>query len=191
MNKDWNKDKVVQMAENRLITYSGATLCENYMTPLKKCKTPQQAIRLYKNCISWALQEKYPTKDELLSFASKETLAENGVYIDNVFNGELINGFICCVFINCSGIIKTGLNVAKDILPMLYLSDSKLEIQTDSALLSNSIPIELYYDSHVYIKDKNKHQFIIHDYTRLTPSDNIGFNTEQLEQNPDMNNDLL
>ena len=49
---DWNKEKVMNMADNRIITYSGRTLCDNYRNPLERCKTSEQAIRLYKNCIS-------------------------------------------------------------------------------------------------------------------------------------------
>lgn len=130
---NWDKKKTLDMANSRIITYSGKTLCDNYRNPLERCRTAAQAIRLFKNCISWALQERYPTKDELLSFADKETLAANGVYVDMEFDGERIDNFVCCVFLNCTGRISTGLNLKKQIIPMLYLSEnSELEIAVDS-----------------------------------------------------------
>ena len=106
MNKEWQKDKVIELADTRIINYSGRSLCENYRNPLERCETAAPAIRLYKNCISWALQERYPTKEDLLNFASKEVLAENGVFIDTEFDGARIDRHICWVFLNCKGRIS-------------------------------------------------------------------------------------
>lgn len=185
--KDWHKDKVMNMANNRVINYSGTTLCNNYRNPLERCTTASQAIRLYKNCISWALQEQYPTKEDLLSFADKETLAKNGVYIDTEFNGELINNHICCVFLNCTGTIRTCLNIDKAIIPMLYFSEgSNMDINVED---NSIIPIELYYDSNVSINKPS--QARIKNCNHLKAKDNIGFTDEQLSINPDMDNELL
>lgn len=182
---DWNKGEVMRMADSRKITYSGATLCANYRGPLERCETAAQAIRLYKNCISWALQERYPTKEDLLAFASKETLAENGVYIDMEFHGERIDNHICCVFLNCTGKITTGLNVEKAIIPMLYLcEDSSLEIQVDEGLL-NPIPVELYYGSKV---GGNRTCLAVKDCNKLTAKDNTNFSEEELSINPATDN---
>ena len=190
MKNSWEKSKVMEMAKTRIIHYSGKPLCENYRNPLERCKTAAQAIRLYKNCISWALQEQYPTKDDLLSFfTSKETLAENGVYIDTEFNGERIDSHICCVFLNCKGWISTGLNVDKAIIPMIYLSyGSDLSIEVDDAI-SNPIPVELYYGSRVTSPDMAK--LSIKDCNTLTADDNVGFTEEELSVNPDINNESL
>lgn len=186
---NWDKDKVLEMANSRIITYSGRSLCDNYRKPLERCETPAQAIRLYKNCISWALQERYPTKDDLLAYASKEVLAENGVYIDTVFNGERIDDHICCVFLNCEGTIKVGLNVEKAIIPMLYLSDgSNLNISVDDCLIS-PIPVELYYGSRA--TSPNLKMLNIKDCNSLTAKENIGFSDEELSIDPDINNELL
>lgn len=190
MNEEWNKDAVLGMADNRTITYSGKTLCENYRMPLGRCETAAQAIRLYKNCISWALQERYPTKEELLTFADRETLAENGVYIDMEFDGERIDDHICCVFLNCRGTIEVGLNREKSIIPMLYFSEkSRLEVIADKELMAGAVPVELYYDSHIYTKDKERIR--VKDYNHLTAQDNVGFTDEEASQEPDMNNELL
>lgn len=189
MNKEWKKDKVIELADTRIINYSGRLLCENYRNPLERCETAAQAIRLYKNCISWALQECYPTKDDLLNFASKDVLAENGVFIDTEFDGERVDSHICCVFLNCKGRISTGLNVSKKVIPMLYLSDgSNLEVSVDDFLIK-PIPVELYYGSHIASVDMDK--LSVKDCNALTAKDNIGFSSEVLTVDPDMDNELL
>lgn len=189
MIKEWQKDKVIELADTRIINYSGRPLCENYRNPLERCETAAQAIRLYKNCISWALQERYPTKTDLLNFASKEVLAENGVFIDTTFDGERIDSHICCVFLNCEGRISTGLNIEKKVIPMLYFSEgSNLDVIVDDSLIK-PIPVELYYGSR--ITSVNMGKLSVKDCNTLTAKDNIGFSTEALAVDPDMDNELL
>ena len=187
MNNEWHKDSVLAMADSRIINYSGSTLCANYRNPLERCDTAAQAIRLYKNCISWALQERYPTKEDLLGFASKETLAENGVFIDTEFDGERIDSHICCVFLGCKGWIRTGLNVEKAIIPMLYLSEgSRIKVKVDDNI--PTIPVELYYGSRV---GGNVKKLAVKDCNHLTAKDNVGFSAEELSVDPDINNEQL
>lgn len=185
MEEMWQKEKVIEMADTRIINYSGKTLCNNYRNPLERCDTAAQAIRLYKNCISWALQERYPTKEDLLAFASKETLAENGVYINTEFNGERIDNHICSVFLGCKGWISTGLNIEKAIIPMLYLSEgSNLKVKVDDGLLS-PIPVELYYGSKV---GGDMKRLSIKGCNGLTAKENVGFTEKELSVDPDLNN---
>lgn len=185
MNQDWQKDKVIEMADSRIINYSGETLCKNYRNPLERCETAAQAIRLYKNCISWALQERYPTKDDLLAFASKETLAENGVYVDTEFNGERIDSHICCVFLDCKGWISTGLNLDKAIIPMLYLSEGcDLKVKVDDGLL-HPVSAELYYGSKI---GGNRKRLSVKDCKHLTAKENVGFSDEELSVDPNIDN---
>lgn len=188
MERDWDKERVISMADSRIITYSGKTLCDSYRTPLQRCDTAAQAIRLYKNCISWALQERYPTKDEMLAFASHEVWAENGVYIDRHFSGERIDDHICCVFIGCDGWICTGLNAEKAIIPMLYLSEqSDLKIKVDKTVVF-PVPVELYYGSKV---GGNVKRLRIKDCNGLTDKENVGFTDEAESAVPNMDNELL
>lgn len=182
---DWDKDKVMSMADSRKIGYSGSTLCSNYRRPLERCETAAQAIRLFKNCVSWALLERYPAKAEMLSFAKKEVWAENGVYIDTVFNGERIDGHVCCAFIGCKGSISTGLNTEKAIIPMLYLSEgSDLDITVDGGLL-HPVPVELYYGSNAR---GDVSRMSVKDCNRLSVADNVGFSDEELSTDPDVYN---
>lgn len=183
---DFNRDKVLQMADTRKINYSGSTLCANYRKPLEQCLTAAQAIRLMKNCISWCLLERYPTKEEMLAFADKEVWADNGIYIDTEFNGERIDDHIYCVFIGCKGRIKTGLNLEKQIIPKLYLSEgSNLKVSVDENLMF-PIDVELYYGSCVYgscVSVKN--------HNSETASENINFSAEELSTDPDLTNEEL
>ena len=185
VKSDWNKDKAIKMADTRIINYSGDTLCDNYRSPLERCETAAQAIRLYKNCISWALQERYPAKEDLLAFTSKEILAANGVFIDMEFDGERIDSHICCVFLGCRGWITTGLNIDKSIIPMLYLSErSDLKIKVDR-YLARPVPVELYYGSRV---GGNIRRLAVKDFNRLTAKENVGFTPKELSVDPDINN---
>ena len=185
MEERWQKEKIIEMADSRIINYSGKTLCANYRNPLERCETAAQAIRLYKNCISWALQERYPTKEELLEFADRQTLAANGVYIDMNFAGERIDNFVCCVFLGCKGWISTGLNIDKAIIPMLYLSEGcDLKVKVDSGLL-HAIPVELYYGSKV---GGNIKSLSVKNCNGLTAKENIGFTEKELSIDPDLDN---
>lgn len=177
------------MADTRIINYSGRSLCDNYRKPLEQCETPAQAIRLYKNCISWALQERYPTKEDLLRFVSKDILAENGVFIDTEFDGERIDSHICCVFLGCKGRISTGLNLEKKVIPMFYLSEGcDLEITVHDFLV-RPVPVELYYGSRVV--STNMDRLSVKDCNHLTAKDNVGFSDEELAVDPDIDNELL
>ena len=188
---NWNKDKALEMAYTRKIGYSGNTLCDNYRNPLERCDTAAQAIRLLKNSIGWALLERYPTKEEMLSFADKEVLAANGVYIDTTFDGERIDDHVCVVFINCKGHISTGLNFAKRIIPKFYLSEgSDLVLDIDENLVF-PIDAELYYgseireDEHSVSKNRGS-KLSVRDYNAQTARDNVGFTEEELNTNPNL-----
>lgn len=180
-NVIWDRTEVMKMADSRHIVYSGKTLCDNYRRALENCVTAAQAIRLYKNCISWALLERYPTKEDLLSFASTATLAENGVFINTEFKGERIDNHVCCVFIGCKGHIRTGLNLKKQIIPKLYLSEGSSLIVDADANLMYPIDVELYYGSHIH-----GDRLSVKSYNDKTAKDNVGFTDEELNTKPNM-----
>ena len=188
---NWNKDRVLEMADTRIITHSGKTMCEIYRKPLDKCESAEQAIRLYKNAVSFALLEKLPTKEEMLSFADKEVWAANGVYIDTTFDGERIDDHVCVVFINCKGHISTGLNFAKRIIPKFYLSEgSDLVLDIDENLVF-PIDAELYYGSEIRedehsVSKKRGSKLSVRDYNAQTARDNVGFTDEELNTKPNL-----
>lgn len=96
-------------------------MCEDNRAYLSACETKEDAIRLYKQTIDWALEKGYPDLDFLRKeFSNCES---EGLYIDHHFNGEVLNEHQVYVFHNCTGTIRVGLNFAKKIIPMCYFAN--------------------------------------------------------------------
>ena len=47
----------------------------------------------------------------------------DGIFVDKHFHGELLTSHQVYVFHNCTGTIRTGLNVERRIIPMLYFAN--------------------------------------------------------------------
>lgn len=163
MNKEW-KDQLLQYATNR-------GLCGSYMNPMSKVETVAQAIRLYKNCPEWAIENQYPPLDWFRNVIGKDVCAENGFYIDTEFDGERIDRHICCIFHNCTGSISTGLNSAKQIIPMLYVaSGSNLNVNVDDGI---NIPCYIF-DNSVVKGNLVLKKSVKTNYDNYTPAKEIG-----------------
>lgn len=97
------------------------SMCAENISALKECETKSDAIQLYKKTIDWALERNYPSLETLRSeFAEHK---DEGLYIDHTFNGEILNEHQVYIFHNCKGVIRTGLNADKAIIPMLYFAN--------------------------------------------------------------------
>lgn len=97
------------------------SMCEDNRAYLSACETKEDAIRLYKQTIDWALEEDYPSLDFLRQeFSNQES---QGLFVDRTFNGEVLNEHQVYVFHNCKGVIRVGLNLAKKIIPMCYFAN--------------------------------------------------------------------
>lgn len=97
-------------------------MCEDNRAYLSACETKEDAIRLYKQTIDWALEENYPDLD----FLRKEFANHQGVglFIDHHFDGQPLCEHQVYVFHNCTGHIRVGLNLAKKIIPMCYFANN-------------------------------------------------------------------
>lgn len=96
-------------------------MCAENRTALDAVDTKEKAIELYKKTIDWALEEGYPAIETLRrDFKDCEG---QGVYIDRHFDGEILDQHQVYVFHNCTGTIRTGLNLKKRIIPMLYFAN--------------------------------------------------------------------
>lgn len=96
-------------------------MCEENRTALEGIDTKADAIELYKKTIDWALEEGYPTLETLRQdFSDCE---EFGIYVGRRFHGEILNREQVYVFHNCTGTIRTGMNLNKRIIPMLYFAN--------------------------------------------------------------------
>lgn len=125
-------------------------MCADNRAYLSACETKEDAIRLYKQTIDWALEEEYPDLDFLRKeFADQQS---QGIFIDHNFDGEILNEHQVYVFHHCTGTIRVGLNLAKKIIPMCYFANgcdmTILGVETADQFLPNRVPL--------YIFGKNK-----------------------------------
>lgn len=113
MERRW-KDKA--MADIR-----AHRVCAEYDTLTSRARSKVDALSLYKRGIDWCLEHDSPSVDLLRAY--KGDCAASGIYIDRHFNGELLNDKQVYVFHNCTGSVRTGLNLEKKIIPMLYFAN--------------------------------------------------------------------
>lgn len=96
-------------------------MCEENRTALEHVESKSDAISLYKKTIDWALEEGYPSLSTLRrDFSDCEA---NGIFVDRHFDGEVLDRQSVYVFHNCTGTIRTGLNVGMKTIPMLYFAN--------------------------------------------------------------------
>lgn len=125
-------------------------MCADNRAYLYACETKEDAIRLYKQTIDWALEEQYPDID----FLRKEfnTQESQGFFVDHHFDGEILNEHQVYVFHHCTGTIRVGLNLAKKIIPMCYFANNcnmtilGIESEKDFA---DRVPLYIFGDNKV------------------------------------------
>jgi len=96
-------------------------MCAENRHLLEDVEDRGDAIALYKKTIDWALEENYPDLDTIRKYFSDCEVY--GIFVDKHFNGELLSDHQCYVFHNCTGTIRTGLNLERKIIPMLYFAN--------------------------------------------------------------------
>lgn len=96
-------------------------MCAENRHALDGVDTKSDAIALYKKTIDWALEEGYPNLSTLRrDFSDCESY---GIFIDKHFNNERLTDHQVYVFHNCTGTVRTGLNVKRRIIPMMYFAN--------------------------------------------------------------------
>lgn len=97
-------------------------MCADNRAYLNACECKEDAIRLYKQTIDWALENEYPDLD----FLRKEfgNCQGEGIFIDHHFTGQPLSEHQVYVFHHCTGTIRVGLNLAKKIIPMCYFANN-------------------------------------------------------------------
>lgn len=96
-------------------------MCAENRDALESITSKGEAIGLYKKTIDWALEEGYPNLATLRrDFADCEAY---GVFVGKHFTGEILYQHEVYVFHNCTGTIRTGLNIKRKIIPMLYFAN--------------------------------------------------------------------
>lgn len=131
-------------------------MCADNRAYLSACETKEDAIRLYKQTIDWALEENYPDLD----FLRKEFINQekDGLFVDYFFNGEVLNEHQVYVFHNCKGTIRVGLNLAKKIIPMCYFANNCdmtiLGVEEDKDY-PDRVPLYIFGENKIDAKNSN------------------------------------
>lgn len=116
--QDW-KDILIERAKEQ-------GMCRENFTALERLSDKKSAVALYKKTVDWALENGYPGMDVIREHFNG--MEQDGIYVDLDFKYDEVVSQVA-VFHNCSGTIRTGLNVGTSVIPMLYLANgSKLEI---------------------------------------------------------------
>lgn len=132
-------------------------MCAENRAYLNACETKEDAIRLYKQTIDWALEEDYPDLDFLRKeFAHQES---EGIYIDHHFEGDILNEHLVYVFHNCTGHIRVGLNLAKKIIPMCYFANNCdmtiLGIENEYGFMPDRVPLYIFGENNINATNSN------------------------------------
>lgn len=131
-------------------------MCADNRAYLSACETKEDAIRLYKQTIDWALEEGYPDLD----FLRKEFINQekDGLFIDYFFDGDILNEHQVYVFHNCRGTIRVGLNLAKKIIPMCYFANNCdmtiLGVDEDKDY-PDRVPLYIFGDNNINATNSN------------------------------------
>ena len=131
-------------------------MCADNRAYLNACETKEDAIRLYKQTIDWALEEDYPDLDFLRKEFSNQQ--SQGFYIDHHFEGDILNEQQVYVFHNCTGTIRVGLNLAKKIIPMCYFANNCdmtiLGVEEDKDY-PDRVPLYIFGENKIDAKNSN------------------------------------
>lgn len=113
MAKEWKKEAIADTVRNGV--------CDEYQGLMRKCRTEDEMLDLYVRGINWCLEHNSPSIDLLRKYP--EECARHGVFIDRDFFGETLIARQSYVFLNCTGTIRTGLNIKERMIPMLYFAN--------------------------------------------------------------------
>lgn len=110
--QDW-KDILIERAKEQ-------GMCRENFTALERLSDKRSAVVLYKKTVDWALENGYPGLDVIREHFNG--MEQDGIYVDLDFKYDEVVSQVA-VFHNCSGTIRTGLNVETAVIPMLYLAN--------------------------------------------------------------------
>ena len=110
--QDW-KEILIERAKKQ-------SMCRENFTALERLSDRRSAVALYKKTVDWALENGYPGLDVIREHFND--MEQDGIYVDRDFGYDNVVSQVS-VFHNCSGSIRTGLNVKTMVIPMLYLAN--------------------------------------------------------------------
>ena len=91
----------------------------------------------------------------------EERLDLHGIFIDRHFDGEELLDRQVYIFHHCTGTIRTGLNLEKKLIPMLYLANG-CNLRIEGAP-GNAVRVPAYTFDGSRVEADDKIKLIIHD----------------------------
>ena len=126
-------------------------MCAENRHALDCADTEAEAIALYIKTIDWALEEGYPSIEVLRRYFTD--CEEYGIFVDKVFHGELLDDRQVYVFHHCKGTIRTGLNIPRRRIPMLYFANgcemSLLAKAQPLSIKPSMVPLYVFGENHI------------------------------------------
>lgn len=100
-------------------------------------------IRYYLANPDWCMERDFPSLELLrCEFSGCE---DKGIFVDRIFNGELLSKNQVYVFHHCVGAVRIGWNPEEAIIPMLYFANGcELTVTSDGAWNPNPVPVPAY-----------------------------------------------
>lgn len=140
-------------------------MCADNRAYLNACETKEDAIRLYKQTIDWALEEGYPNLD----FLRKEfgNSQGEGIFIDHHFTGQPLSEHQVYVFHHCTGTIRVGLNLAKKIIPMCYFAnncDMTILGFEGERIFPDRVPLYIFGENNINAENSNTMEVRIYQH---------------------------
>lgn len=143
------KESLIGQARNKNICIPGLKrLCSEDVEKL---------VDYYLEIPDWCMERDFPDMETLTEHFSR--CEDRGIYVNRHFEGELLNDLQTYIFHNCTGTIKTALNVEKKIAPMFYFANGcKMQvIGTGDAepRRQTFIPLYVFGRNRIEAKDNN------------------------------------
>lgn len=123
-------------------------VCEEYQSLLERASSKVEALALYKRGIDWCLEKNSPPLDLLRKFSAD--CDASGIFIDRHFEGELLNDHQTYVFHNCTGTIRTGLNLNRRLIPMLYFANGCRMTVTGDSQIKVRVPLYIFGENEIF-----------------------------------------
>lgn len=142
MSENW-KEKILRKAR-----LSG--MCKENLSALRQCTSKEQAIELYMKTIDWALENDYPSLDEIRKHFND--CEDYGVFVDHSDLNVTASKLQSYVFHNCKGIVNVEMDYKHSIIPMLYFAnDCNIIVTCKQKPLSRPIRVPIYVcgDNHI------------------------------------------
>ena len=134
MEQRWKKQGLADIIDSGV--------CNEYRELVTRASSKVEVLALYKRGIDWCLEKNSPPLDLLRKYIPD--CAASGIFIDRHFDGDTLDDQQVYVFHHCTGTIRTGLNLKKRIIPMLYFANGCSMAVEPSSDISACVPLYVY-----------------------------------------------